>query len=113
MESIARSRIQGPEVAWGRLVTAMQRGVKPNRLWGQRYDVFSETPLGSDVITDGFYLAQGSLMGALNIRTSLLGGVEVLGPAAQALWGANYTFALGGQNVVVGVSPVDGMPSVL
>ena len=42
-------------------------------------------------------------MGSLNIRVSLAGGVQALGPAATALEGANFTFALLGRDVTVGV----------
>ena len=46
---------------------------------------------------------QQLLMGSLNIRVSLAGGVQALGPAATALEGANFTFALLGRDVTVGV----------
>jgi hypothetical protein len=42
---------------------------------------------GYDVITDAAFLLYGGLMGAFNIRVSLAGGIQTLGPAAPALAG--------------------------
>jgi hypothetical protein len=103
LESIARARVQGPEVALSRLTTAMTNFAQ-NRLWGQRYGFLEGgVPLGSDVITDGFYLAYGGLFGALNVRPTLLSGLQVLGPAAPQLEGVNFTFAFQGVDTTVTV----------
>ena len=74
-----------------------------NRLWGQRYSWTEARPMGSDVITDGFFAVYGGLLGALGVRASLLGGVASVGPAAPQLEGANFTIGVLGSDVLVAV----------
>jgi hypothetical protein len=106
---LARGRVQGAEAAYDRFALAM--GVcNSTRFWGQRYSWLASTPQGSDVITD--FTLYGGLLGSLGIRTSLLRGVEVLGPAAAALKGGNFTFALRGRDITVHVA-ADGLARVL
>ncbi len=108
---LARGRVQGAEAAYDRFALAM--GVcNSTRFWGQRYSWLASTPQGSDVITDCGFALYGGLLGSLGIRTSLLRGVEVLGPAAAALTGGNFTCALRGRDVTVHVA-ADGLARVL
>lgn len=99
LEILAQSRVNGPNAAFERLSKAMEV-FKVNRLWGQRYSWTSEIPMGSDVITDGFWLAYGGIMGSLNIQVTL-GGVKVLGPAAPQLEGTKFTFGFLGNDITV------------
>jgi len=101
-ESLARGRIQGAEFAYNRLVNAMNN-FNISRLWGQRYSWLQDTPRGSDVITDGYMLMYGSIFGSLNIRPTLLNGIQVLGPAASEFEGANFTFSYLGIDTTVQV----------
>ncbi len=104
-----RGRIQGAEVAYSKLAQTMNE-FSSSRLWGQRYSWLAGSVQGFDIIGDSMFVLYGQLLGALNIRTSLFGGVEVLGPAASELEGANFTFGLGGRDVTVGVK--DGIARV-
>ena len=102
MEALALSRVRGAGAAYAKLARAA--GVfDANRLWGQRYSWTLGHPMGSDVITDGFFSVYGGLFGALGVRVSLLGGVTSVGPAAPQLEGANFTIGVGGADVVVAV----------
>ena len=102
LEAIARGRAQGADAAFALLEAAMTV-FSPTRLLGQRYSWVSEpeAPEGSDVITDGFFLLYGGLLGSLGVRASLLGDLEVIGHAAAALEGARFTFGLLGADVTV------------
>ena len=105
LEIMARARVQGPDAAFARFEAAM--GVfASTRLWGQRYSWISDPPgpEGSDVITDAGVLLYGAVFGSLNVRPNLAGGLTVLGPAATALEGASFTFALLGKDVTVNVT---------
>lgn len=113
LESLARSRVNGADTAFTRLTTAMQ-AFNVSRLWGQRYgwiDPSTRGPLGSDVITDGYFLIWGSLFGSLNIRPTLLNGIQTLGPAATDMNGSNYTFSYLGNDVTIQVT--DGYARVV
>lgn len=102
LEMMARGRVNGSAEAFNRYAAALTV-FNATRLWGQRYSWLDSTPMGSDVITDALWLVYGGLQASLNIRTSLLDGLTVLGSAAAELEGANFTFALRGQDVTVGV----------
>jgi hypothetical protein len=103
LELLARGRVQGAEVAYDRFQRTMQE-FDATRFWGQRYSWLTSQALGSDVITDGAFTLYGGLMGMLNIRTSLTGGVTSLGPAAAELEGAVFTFGLNGEDVTIRVT---------
>lgn len=102
LEAVAMGRVRGAAAAYGRWQGVLSV-FNTTRLWGQRYSWQDSTPKGYDVITDAMFALYGGLLGALNVRTSLFGGLTVLGPAAPQLEGANFTFALGGQDVTVTV----------
>ena len=100
--SARRIGVRGAGAAYDKLSQAA--GVfDGNRLWGQRYSWTEGKPMGSDVITDGFFSVYGGLLGALGVRVSLLGGVESVGPAAPQLEGATHTFSYLGADVCVTV----------
>jgi hypothetical protein len=102
IEMQALARVRGPQAAYDRLVGALTV-FNTTRLWGQRWGWLENSPLGADVINDALFLVYGGLFGALNIRTSLLGGIEVLGPSVPALEGASFTFGLLGRDITVTV----------
>lgn len=104
LEMLARGRVQGAEAALARFAPLLAE-FDASRLWGQRYSWLDGGGRveGDDVITDSAFALYGGLLGALNVRTSLLGGLQVLGPAAAALRGANLTLGLLGRDVRLAV----------
>jgi len=105
--------VRGASAAYEKLSRAA-RVFDANRLWGQRFSWTEGTPMGADVITDGFFAVYGGLFGALGVRASLLAGLTSVGPAAPELEGANFTIGVLGSDVVVavqgGVARVHALP---
>lgn len=102
LEALALGRVRGAAASYARWQGVLSV-FNTTRLWGQRYSWQAGKPEGYDVITDAMFALYGGVMGALNVRTSLFGGLQVLGPAAPQLEGSSWTFALGGRDVTVNV----------
>ena len=111
LEMLARGRAQGADAAFARF-SALLAEFDNSRLWAQRYSWLDGSIEGDDVITDSMFALYGGLLASLNVRVSLFGGVEVLGPAAAALDGASLTIGVGGRDVAIvvrnGTAVVEG-----
>jgi len=108
---LARGRLQGADAAFARF-SALLAEFDNSRLWAQRYSWLDGGIEGDDVITDSMFALYGGLLASLNVRVSLFGGVEVLGPAAAAFDGARLTIGVGGRDVAIvvrnGTAVVEG-----
>jgi Flp pilus assembly pilin Flp len=102
LEMLARGRVQGADAAFAHFAPLLAE-FDNSRLWAQRYSWLDGGIEGDDVITDSMFALYGGLLGSLNVRVSLFGGVQVLGPAARVLDGANFTIGVGGRDVLIAV----------
>ncbi len=90
---LALARTAGPAIAFEPLEGAMAI-FNDTRLWSRRFGWIEDMQLGADVITDVFFLLYGGIFGSLAVQVSLLEGVQVAGPAAPQLEGANFTIGI-------------------
>ena len=101
-QTLALSRTRGAEAAFDRLTGALKNFEK-TRFWSQRFSWLDNMPMGADIATENLFVVWGGLFASMGVRIELLKGVVVVGPAAVAFEGANFTIGVGGKDLTINI----------